>query len=109
MNQEELHERRMKGEKVLECVYEIANGKEEIRKYEKRIDAVWENGFETSGFGYILPFDYFGKWRMQSWSSNAYEYHIFLTCEEEVEDYLPEVKETIANAIRNEIERLENL
>ena len=42
MNQEELHERRMKGEKVLECVYEIANGKEEIRKYEKRIDAVWE-------------------------------------------------------------------
>ena len=31
MNQEELHERRMKGEKVLECVYEIANGKEEIK------------------------------------------------------------------------------
>lgn len=107
MNQEELHERRMKGEKVLECVYEIVNGKEEIRRYEKKIEAVWENGFETFGYGYRIPFDDFGRWRMQSCSSNAYEYHIFLTCEENIEDYLPKIKNVIANRLRNEIKNLE--
>lgn len=107
MNKEELCGRIENGEKFFQYIYEVETGKENLRKYECKINKVHDDGFETLGFGFHVPFDYFGKWNMKHWSSNLYEYFIFLTCDEDIEEYLGEIKKRIAERIQKEIEELQ--
>lgn len=107
LNQEELQSRKIKGEKIVEYVYKVSCGKEETHRYEKEIEYVCEKGFMLKGYKYYLPFDCFGRWGLRNYSSNLYEYGVYLPCEESVENYLPEIKALIAQKLRGEIERLE--
>ncbi len=95
------------GGKIFEYMYEVESGKEDLRKSECKIDAIYEDGFKTFGFGYHIPFDCFGEWNMSHWSSNSYQYFIFLTNEQNIENYLGEIKKRIAEGIRREIIDLE--
>lgn len=107
MNKEQFLDWKENGGKVFKYIYEVKIGREDLRKYECEINAVHDNGFETFGFGYHIPFDCFGEWKMKSWSSNSYEYFIFLTNEENIEDYLGEIKRYIAERIQKEINDLQ--
>lgn len=93
------------GGKIFKYTYEVEFGKEDLRKSECKIDAIYEDGFKT--FGYHIPFDCFGKWNMLYWSSNLYQSFIFLTNEQNIENYLGEIKKRIAEGIRMEIIDLE--
>ncbi len=44
---------------------------------------------------------------MQHWSSNSYEYFIFLTNEQNIDDYLGEIKKCIAKGLQKEIRDLQ--
>lgn len=95
------------GGKIFEYTYKIESGEENLRERECEINAIYEDGFETFGFGYHVPFDCFGEWKMQRESSNSYEYYIFLTCGDNIEDYLVEIKTHIAERIQKEIKDLQ--
>ena len=90
------------GGRIFQYTYKVETGKEDIIKSECEINAIYENGFETFGFGYHIPFDCFGEWKMSHRSSNSYQYYIFLTQEENIEDYLVEIKKKIAEKIQEE-------
>ena len=95
------------GGRIFQYTYKVETGKEDIIKSECEINAIYENGFETFGFGYHIPFDCFGEWKMLHRSSNLYQYYIFLTQEENIEDYLVEIKKKIAEKIQEEIKDLQ--
>ena len=73
-----------------------------------KVKNIYDDGFtvETS-YGYTLPYEYFGKWKQRSWSAGCcYRYVIFLTCDDDIENYLPEVRKEITRRIQNQIENL---
>ena len=107
MDKEQFIKWRENGGKIYKYVYEVETGKEDLRKSECEVDAVYEDGFKTFGFGYHIPFDCFEKWKMQHWSSNSYEYFIFLTNEQNIDDYLGEIKKCIAEGLQKEIRDLQ--
>lgn len=107
MNKEQFINWKENGGRIYKYTYEVEAGKEDLRKSECEIDAIYEDGFKTFGFGYHIPFDCFGEWTMQHWSSNSYQYFIFLTNEQNIEDYLEEIKKRIAEGIQREISNLE--
>ena len=107
MDKEQFIKWRENGGKIYKYVYEVEAGKEDLRKSECEVDAVYEDGFKTFGFGYHIPFDCFEKWEMQHWSSNSYEYFIFLTNEQNIDDYLGEIKKCIAEGLQKEIRDLQ--
>ena len=103
MNKEQFINWKENDGRIYKYTYEVEAGKEDLRKSECVIDAIYEDGFKTFGFGYHIPFDCFEKWEMQHLSSNSYEYFIFLTNEQNIEDYLGEIKKHIAERIQKEI------
>lgn len=107
MNKENFINWIQNGGKVFKYTYEVERGKEDLRKSECNITAIHDDGFETFGFGYHISFDCFGKWTMSHWSSNSYQYFIFLNNEQNIEDYLVEIKRCIAERILKEISVLQ--
>ncbi|NBH29174.1 hypothetical protein D3Z60_26625 [Lachnospiraceae bacterium] len=90
------------------CTGVVDYGKEEQYKHEMKVKNIYDDGFtvETS-YGYTLPYEYFGKWKQRSWSAGCcYRYVIFLTCDDDIENYLPEVRKEITRRIQNQIENL---
>ena len=57
MDKEQFIKWRENGGKIYKYVYEVEAGKEDLRKSECEVDAVYEDGFKTFGFGYHIPFD----------------------------------------------------
>lgn len=72
------------------------------------VKEILEDGFTVeSGYGYTLPYDYFNNWNQRSWSAGCcYRYVIFLAADENIENYLSEVREEIAAKIQKQIESL---
>lgn len=108
MNYNNLLEYKRNDKTFYAYTYELNHGKENLFKNDKKVDLISEKGFTTSGYGYVLPYEYFGQWRMRSWSSNAYRYEIFLGADGNINDYLSEIKEEIATRILNEINCLQS-
>lgn len=100
--------RKANGEKIHEYTYSFERGKEEICKHEIGIKRVHDDGFDLeSGYGYTHSYECLGKWRQTSWSAGcSYRYTILLTCEEDIENYLPELRKSIATGIQSQIESL---
>lgn len=108
MNKEELQKRISNREKIYEYIYDFEYGKEEQYKHEMKVKNIYDDGFTVeTGYGYTLPYEYFGKWEQRSWSAGCcYRYVIFLTCDDDIENYLPEVRKEITIRIQNQIENL---
>lgn len=64
MNKEQFLKWIENGGRIYKYTYEVEAGKEDLRKSECEVDAVYEDGFKTFGFGYHIPFDCFEKWEI---------------------------------------------
>lgn len=107
-NKNKFLKRKANGEKINEYIYSFENGKEEVYKHEIGIKEVYDDGFDLeSHYGYTHLYGSLGKWRLTSWSAGcSYRYAILLTCDEDIENYLLEIKESIATNIQSQIESL---
>lgn len=109
MNKEELRNRKKEKESVIEYTYMVKDGHGELNKHEYKIKAVYDNGFEIKDPNYALSktFDCFGKWECVHSSINCHTCRIYLTQDENIDDYLSSVKEIIVNKLRQDIEKIE--
>ena len=107
MNKEELRSRKKAKENIIQYDYMVKDGHDELNKYEKKIKAVHDNGFEFTTSSLIKSFDCFGKWELVHNSINCHTCRIYLTQDENIENYLSGAKEIIANKLREDIEKIE--
>lgn len=107
MNKEELRSRKKAKENIIEYNYMVKDGYEELNKYEKKIKSVHDNGFEFTISPLIIPFDCFGKWEFVHNSINCHTCRIYLTQDENIEDYLSEARKIIADKLQEDIKEIE--
>lgn len=108
MNKEELRRRKKAKESIIEYRYMVKNGREKLSKYEQKIRAVSDNDFKPYSVGEIsIPFDHFDKWKTICDSINHHVCSIYLTQDENIENYLSEAREIIADKLQEDIKEIE--
>lgn len=93
---------------ICEYYYRIHNGREELTKQEKPIIKTKNHtGFRTTGCPYTLSTDVIGRWGLRRVSPALYEFSIILTRNDDINDYLPEVRAKIAALIKKDMDSLQ--
>ncbi len=107
-NKNKFLKRKANGEKINEYIYAFERGKEEIFKHEIGIQKVHDDGFDLeSYYGCTQPYERIGEWIQTSWSAGcSYRYTILLTCDEDIEKYLSEIRKRIVASIQSYIKEL---
>ena len=87
--------------------YSVKQGKIEINYYPIAIKYVDEGHFSNDGFGYDIKFTQIHKWSIYCWSSNSFEYYIFLFVGETIDAYLDEVNQSILKHLNKELSEIQ--
>lgn len=90
--------------------YRIEQGIETLKKQSLEITEVFSSGFTYKGHEiFSTPFSLFNRWHQAGTDEYQYVYTIFLTADENIENYLPCLKKIISKDIQCRIKNLQQL
>lgn len=108
---EKLERLKQDGKKVVMHTYTASEKGENITSNAYDIISVDDEKVELSNSTKSFPVDDFGKWQADDLNHDSftYRYHIFLTEDDAVKDYMPEAEELVTKLVINEIEKIQKI